>query len=96
MHLPPVRNWLVSLATGAAIVAVFGVTCAYAAQAGGPAWMAGREMEIFLRLSAITASLVIADICWMIRPAGGRESSGGPIGVAWAGGQELGSAARPH
>ena len=68
MHLPPARNWLVSLATGAAIVAVFGATCAYAAQSGGPAWMTGREMEVFLKLSAITASLVIADICWMIRP----------------------------
>jgi hypothetical protein len=77
MHLPPVRNWLVSLATGAAIVGVFGVTCAYAAQTGGPAWMTGREMEIFLKLSAITASLVIADICWMIRPTrAGRAVAG--------------------
>ena len=75
MHLPPARNWLVSLATGAAIVAVFGVTCAYAAQSGGPAWMTGREMEIFLKLAAITATLVVADICWMIRPA--RAGSAG-------------------
>ena len=77
MHLPPARNWLVSLATGAAIVAAFGVTCAYAAQAGGPAWMAGRELEIFLKLAAITTTLAVADICWMVGPAKAESAIAG-------------------
>lgn len=28
--------------------------------------MAGREFSIFLKLSAITAAAVVADICWRI------------------------------
>jgi len=75
MLLPPAKNWRISLASGAAIVAVFGAACAYAGQAGGPAWMAGRELEIFLKLCAVTASLVIADVCWMINPVK-AESAG--------------------
>lgn len=59
-HLP----WIGACLLGGAIVVVIGATCLYAASYGGPAWMAGREASIFLKLSALTAVAVVVDICW--------------------------------
>lgn len=59
-HLP----WIGACLLGGAIVVVIGATCLYAASHGGPAWMAGREVSIFLKLSALTAVAVVVDICW--------------------------------
>jgi hypothetical protein len=62
---------------GAAIVVVFGAACLYAASHGGPGWMVGRELSIFLKLSAVTAAAVAADICWRtIAPAAKAGGSG--------------------
>ena len=57
-------KWLGACILGGMIVVVFGAACIYAASHGGPAWMAGREFSIFLKLSAVTAVAVVADICW--------------------------------
>ena len=59
-HLP----WIGACLLGGAIVVVIGATCLYAASYGGPAWMAGQEASIFLKLSALTAVAVVVDICW--------------------------------
>ena len=57
-------KWLGACLLGGLIVVVFGAACLYAASHGGPAWMAGNEFSIFLKLSAVTAVAVVADICW--------------------------------
>ena len=81
----PVRTlpWLGACLLGGAIVVVIGATCLYAATYGGPAWMAGREVSVFLKLSALTAVAVVADICWRAfspSPAGGE--GGGDHGAS--------------
>ena len=63
-------TWLGACLLGGVIVVVFGAACLYAASHGGPGWMAGRELSIFLKLSAVTAAAVVADILWTsIAPA---------------------------
>ena len=56
----PVRPlpWIGACLLGGAIVVLIGATCLYAASYGGPAWMAGREVSVFLKLSALTAVAV--------------------------------------
>ena len=70
-------KWLGACLLGGAIIVVFGAACLYAASHASPAWMAGRELPIFLKLSAITVVAVAADICWRavaIRRPDGREA----------------------
>jgi hypothetical protein len=57
-------TWLGACLLGGVIVVVFGAACLYAASHGGPGWMAGREFSIFLKLAAVTAAAVAADILW--------------------------------
>ena len=46
------------------IMAVFGGTCLYVASAGGPAWLEGNEMDVFLKLAALTLVAAVAEISW--------------------------------
>lgn len=75
----PVRPlpWIGACLLGGAIVVVIGATCLYAATYGGPAWMAGREVSVFLKLSALTAVAVVADICWRAFSPVRAEGDGG-------------------
>lgn len=57
-------TWLGACLLGAVIVGVFGAACLYAASHSGPGWMAGREFSVFLKFSAVTAAVVVADILW--------------------------------
>lgn len=57
-------DWLMSCFLGFVIVAVFGAACLHVASGGGPAWLIGQEVEIFLKFAAITAVAVIAEISW--------------------------------
>jgi hypothetical protein len=70
-------KWLGACLLGGLIVTVFGAACLYAASHGGPAWMAGHEVSIFLKLSAVTAVAVVADICWRaVTPAAKADGFG--------------------
>lgn len=64
--MPIIRRlpWISACLLGACIVVIIGISCHYAALHGGPLWMAGREVSIFLKLSALTAVAVVVDICW--------------------------------
>lgn len=76
-------KWLGACFLGGAIVMVFGAACLYATSHGGPGWMAGREFSIFLKLSAVTAVAVVADICWRtVTPAGRADGSGDDVEAA--------------
>lgn len=57
-------SWIGACLLGAGIVAIIGATCLYASSRGGPQWMVGREISIFLKLSALTAVAVVIDIAW--------------------------------
>ncbi|HTN40479.1 MAG TPA: hypothetical protein VLZ84_04960 [Asticcacaulis sp.] len=73
-------TWLGACLLGAVIVVVFGAACLYAASHGGPGWMAGRELSIFLKLSAVTAAAVVVDILWTrIPPTAEVKVDGGPV-----------------
>ena len=75
----PVRTlpWIGACLLGGAIVVLIGATCLYAASYGGPAWMAGREVSVFLKLSALTVVAVVADICWRAFSPIRAEGDGG-------------------
>lgn len=64
--MPTIRRlpWIGACLLGAGIVAIIGATCLYAASHGGPHWMVGREISIFMKLSALTAVAVVVDIAW--------------------------------
>lgn len=46
------------------IVAIFGAICLRVASTGGPAWIEGHELEIFLKLAGLTAAAAVAEISW--------------------------------
>ena len=71
-------KWLGACFLGGLIVVVFGAACLCAASHGGPAWMVGNEFSIFLKLSAVTAVAVVADICWRtVAPARTADEQAG-------------------
>jgi hypothetical protein len=49
---------------GALVVAVLGLVCIHVAVNGGPAWLAGQELAIFLKFSLLTVAVVGLDLCW--------------------------------
>lgn|GEM_PF-1488185 len=46
------------------IMSVVGAVCLRVASMGGPEWMEGRELEVFLKLAGLTVAAAIAEISW--------------------------------
>jgi hypothetical protein len=65
--LKSVRVQFVSSAlVGAAIVIVLGAAFLFAARHGSPAWLAGQEREVFIKLALITVALTLLDVLWRV------------------------------
>jgi hypothetical protein len=72
--LPKIKtaDWIMTCLLGFVIVLVFGAACLHVATVGGPEWIAGEEVEIFLKFAALTAAAVVAEICWKAVAPGRR------------------------
>ena len=53
-----------TLLIGALVVVVLALALMHAAIHGGPSWLAGQELALFLKLSLATAALVGLELCW--------------------------------
>ncbi len=57
-------EFLMTCILAAMIVAVFGALCLRVASVGGPDWLEGQELGVFLKLAGVTIAAAIAEICW--------------------------------
>lgn len=58
-----------SLITGGVAILAAAFACLYAVNHGGPAWLAGQELEVFIKAALAAATLVAVDLCWKARTA---------------------------
>ncbi len=63
-----------SMLVGAAIVIVLGAAFLFAARHGSPAWLAGQEREIFVKLALLTVALTLLDILWHVEMPAQEEA----------------------
>lgn len=61
------RDLYSSLLIAAIAIMAFALACSYVAQHGGPAWIAGQELELFIKLALGTTGIMIVDVCWKAR-----------------------------
>ena len=62
-----------SVMFGSLVMLALAVACLYARNYGGPAWLAGQESAVFIKLALLTVGLVVIDICW--RSAASRPAT---------------------
>ncbi|MFD2646305.1 hypothetical protein ACFSX5_00690 [Devosia albogilva] len=63
------RHLLSTLVTGFTAILAVAFACLYATHHGGPAWLQGQELAIFIKLALVTVTLMAIDICWKARTA---------------------------
>jgi hypothetical protein len=63
-----------SMLVGAAIVIVLGAAFLFVARHGSPAWLAGYEREIFIKLALATVALTLLDVLWRVETPAREEA----------------------
>jgi hypothetical protein len=56
-----------SLICGAVAWLAFALVCLHATHRGGPVWLEGRELALFLKLTLATIAFVMIDLAWKAR-----------------------------